>query len=335
MKPLLLFTIIILSLVFVVESYDVHAIIVGHPLDFWDSADIILDGTVLSTTTIDSENLVQHDVKVEQYFKNPKPQQMITVYGPTAHNERWFYPKFFEEGKRALFYLIKVDDKYIILEHSREATENCDPRTMIGLSTLPGESMARGGPTLFYDPYQTCNGYLTPAGFLRGMSPLKQWQAGIKLGDIGCRDTLQLMFRHSGEPVCVKESSVSRLFDYGWTLVEQGELELRTPLPTIVIADLPKQIDKETPLSFAIEVLDIKENHSRPTISISDEHQQVVWSGQWLNPSRFGFLASGGDYNVQYYKEDFPEKIILEVGIYFVSASLEEQTVTKKIVVND
>lgn len=335
MKYFVILLILIGLSVFVTITPNSYGLIMGHPMEFWDSADIILDGTVISTTNIDSENLIQHDVKVEQYFKNPKPQQMITVYGTTAYNDQWFYQKSFEQGSRALFYLKKVDDKYFILEHSREATERCDPRSMIGLSTLPGEPMARGGLTLFYDPYQTCNGYLTPAGFLRGLSPLKQWQAGIKPGDIGCHDNLELMFRYSGEPVCVKESSVSRLLDYGWSLVEQGELQLRIPLPTVVIADLPKQINKTTPLSFAVEVLDIKENHDRPIISISDENQQIVWSGQWLNPSHSGGLPASVEYSVQYYKEDFPEEIILEPGNYLISVSLENQTVTKKLVIND
>lgn len=330
-------TIAIISGVFSIVLFsilpNVQGLIMGYPLEYWDSADIILDGTVLERFN-ETDGLVQHDVKVEQYFKNPKSQTMITVYGPGIHTEDFFYPKIFEKGQRVLFYLKKMDDKYIILEQSREATEKCDPRSMIGLSTLPGEPLARGGPTLFYDPYQTCNGYLIPPGFLRdSLAPLKQLQAGIKLGDIGCHNNLQLMFRHSGEPACVKNSSVSRLLDYGWTLVKQGDLDLRTPLPTVTIADLPKQIDNETPLSFAIEVLDIIENHDRPTISITNENQQKVWSGQWLNPNNSGYLASGAEYNVQYYKEDFPEKITLDPGNFMVSVSLDKQTVSKKVVV--
>ena len=193
-------------------------LIMGHPMEFWDSADIILDGTVLSTTNIDSENLVQHDVKVEQYFKNPKPQQMITVYGPTAFNEDWFYPKFFEKGQRALFYLKKVDDKYIILEHSREATEDCDPRDMIGLSTLPSEPPVKDVPTLFFDPYQTCNGYLFSPQYLKEtLSPLKQFRSGIPFDEINCKDGHVVAIKNSnGNPACVKPETKTRLMERGW-----------------------------------------------------------------------------------------------------------------------
>ncbi len=130
--------------------HDAHGLILGHPMEFWDSADIILDGTVISTTKIQADNMVEHNIKVEQYFKNPKPQQVITVYGPDIYNEKWFYPKFFKEGDRVLLYLKKIDGKYIILEQSIAATEKCSPRDMIGLSTLPGEPIGRGGSTLFF-----------------------------------------------------------------------------------------------------------------------------------------------------------------------------------------
>ncbi|HSD04387.1 MAG TPA: Hint domain-containing protein [Nitrosopumilaceae archaeon] len=189
----------------------------GHPLEFWDSADIILDGTVISTHLNETDKLVQHDVRVEQYFKNPKPEKMITVYGPDTYNEDWFYPKFFKEGERALFYLKKIGDKYIILEQSRAATKECSPRDMIGLSTLPSEPVGRGGPTLLFDPYQTCNGYLYSVDYLsRTLKPLKQFEAGIKLEDIRCAEDRVMVVKIDDTPACVKPSSIQRLFDSGW-----------------------------------------------------------------------------------------------------------------------
>ncbi|PJB99136.1 MAG: hypothetical protein CO079_00420, partial [Nitrosopumilales archaeon CG_4_9_14_0_8_um_filter_34_10] len=157
MKYLLILIFLFGFSVFVILAPDSYGLIMGYPMEFWDSADIILDGIVISTREIDSENLIQHDVMVEQFFKNKKSQQMITVYGVSAYNTDWFYPVSFKTDDRVLFYLKKINDKYFILEHSRKATEQCTPRDMIGLSTLPGEGLARGGPTLFFDPYQTCN----------------------------------------------------------------------------------------------------------------------------------------------------------------------------------
>ncbi|MGI0009434.1 MAG: hypothetical protein ACRD92_07420 [Nitrosopumilaceae archaeon] len=213
---------IIVALVFSSGLPSAQSLIMGHPLEFWDSADIILDGVVISSSLNETDKLVQHDVKVEQYFKNPKPQKMITVYGPGVDNEDWFYPKFFKEGERALFYLKKVDDKYIILEHSIAATEKCDPRDMIGLSTLPGEPIGRGGPILFFDPYQTCNGYLYSADYLsKTLKPSKQFEAGIKLEDIWCEKDHAVIVKIDGSPACVNYQTKSKLIQRGWASLNQ------------------------------------------------------------------------------------------------------------------
>ena len=223
---------IILSIIVLVYFFTLqyaHGLIMGHPLEFWDSADIILDGVVISTHLDETDKLVQHDVRVEQYFKNPKPEKMITVYGPDTYNEDWFYPKFFKEGDRALFYLKKIDDKYIILAHSRAATEECSPRDMIGLSTLPGEPAGRGGPTLFFDPYQTCNGYLYSVDYLsKTLKPLKQFEAGIKLEDIRCEENLVLVVKIDGSPACVKPESASKLVAWGWAKSQENNGTLVT-----------------------------------------------------------------------------------------------------------
>lgn len=198
-----------------------QGLILGHPLEFWDSADVILDGVVISTSLNETDNLVRHDVNVKQYFKNPKPENVITVYGPGTYNEKWFYPKFFEKGDRALFYLKLVDGKYIILPHSIIATQECSPRDMIGLSTLPGEPIGRGGPTLFFDPYQTCNGYLYSVDYLSStLKPLKQVESGIKLEDIKCQDERIMAVKIDGTPACVKPETKSKLVGRGWGTAE-------------------------------------------------------------------------------------------------------------------
>lgn len=208
---------IVVSLILFSSLSYTQGLILGHPLEFWDSADIVLDGVVISTSLNETDNLVRHDVKVEQYFKNPKTSQMITVYGPSIYNEEWFYPKFFEEGERALFYLKLVDAKYIILPHSIAATEKCSPRDMLGLSTLPGEPMGRGGPTLFFDPYQICNGYFYSVDYLSSaLKPLKQVEAGIKLEDVKCQEERIMTVKIDGTPACVKDSSIVSLIVRGW-----------------------------------------------------------------------------------------------------------------------
>ncbi len=333
MKRHVIFLLLIGFSISLTTTVDSHGLIMGHPMEFWDGADIILDGTVVSTTNIDSENLVQHDILVEETFKNQKPQQMITVYGPNRDNEQWFYPKFFEPGDRVLFYLKQVNDKHIILEHSRKATEQCMPRDMIGLSTLPGEGIARGGPTQFFNPYQTCNGFLTPAGMVRdSMPPLRQIESGITPGDVNCRNDNQLMFRENGSVACVKKSSVSPLMDRGWMHVDnQSHLQFKSALPTILL-DMPKQIDDSTPLDFMIEVNDFVENSNMPVITIYDEEQNTVWSGEPNFHDNVGWIPyAGSGYRAQYTMDEHPEKIMVDPGTYTISVSLENQKITKKL----
>ena len=52
---------------------------------------------------------------------------------------------------------------------------------------------------------------LTPA------SPLKQIKEGVEPENIQCKESLELIFKSSGQPACVKETSVQKLISWGWT----------------------------------------------------------------------------------------------------------------------
>ena len=49
------------------------------------------------------------------------------------------------------------------------------------------------------------------------LAPLKQIKEGIKPQDIQCKSSMELIFKYSGEPSCVKLSSVEKLINRGWT----------------------------------------------------------------------------------------------------------------------
>ena len=48
------------------------------------------------------------------------------------------------------------------------------------------------------------------------LSPLKQLKVGVEPQDITCKDSHELIFKPSGNPACVKPSSVSKLVYAGW-----------------------------------------------------------------------------------------------------------------------
>ncbi|MCV0430029.1 hypothetical protein [Nitrosopumilus sp.] len=49
------------------------------------------------------------------------------------------------------------------------------------------------------------------------LSPLKQIKEGIAPKDIQCKSSMELIFKHSGEPACVKTTSVEKIISRGWT----------------------------------------------------------------------------------------------------------------------
>ena len=49
------------------------------------------------------------------------------------------------------------------------------------------------------------------------LAPLKQINEGVEAEDIQCKSSLELIFKQSGEPACVKTSSVQKLVSWGWT----------------------------------------------------------------------------------------------------------------------
>ena len=48
-------------------------------------------------------------------------------------------------------------------------------------------------------------------------TPLKQIKEGVDPIDIQCKSSLELIFKISGEPACVKQSSVQKLVSWGWS----------------------------------------------------------------------------------------------------------------------
>jgi len=58
--------------------------------------------------------------------------------------------------------------------------------------------------------------YKNPIGKLE-LAPKTQSQLGIPENKISCKEKLQLVFKKTGEPACVKPTSVQKLTERGWT----------------------------------------------------------------------------------------------------------------------
>lgn len=53
--------------------------------------------------------------------------------------------------------------------------------------------------------------------YLKSLAPIKQLKEGVEPDEIQCKTTHSLVFKSSGEPACVKHSSVQKLVSMGWT----------------------------------------------------------------------------------------------------------------------
>jgi hypothetical protein len=109
-----------------------------HPLDLWEKYDLILDGTVVNANR--TMTLNSYHISVNKYFKTNTKSTLISASGDIILGS----------GDRALFYISRVDSINLISPYSMVTTSDCTARDLIPLSTLPGEPIGRGGPTLAF-----------------------------------------------------------------------------------------------------------------------------------------------------------------------------------------
>jgi hypothetical protein len=61
------------------------------------------------------------------------------------------------------------------------------------------------------------NSEISKENNVSSLSPLKQIKEGVEPENIQCKESLKLIFKSSGSPACVKETSVQKLISWGWT----------------------------------------------------------------------------------------------------------------------
>ena len=112
----------------------------------------------------------------------------------------------FEENQKYIVYASQYDDDYL-------EVSLCS-RT--GLLSNATEDLQELG-----------DGFLvTPEIKHVALSPLKQFESGILVDDIQCRDSLVLLKKYDGFPACVKPESASKLENRGWIHLEQNPLTM-------------------------------------------------------------------------------------------------------------
>ncbi|MGI0009916.1 MAG: hypothetical protein ACREAE_00780 [Nitrosopumilaceae archaeon] len=192
-----------------------NALLVAEtPLELYYHHELILVGKVISLIENSDGITIQYDIKVEEYVKNPKPYDMISVVG--IYGTIPSSPEF-DVGDRVLLLLNKEDGRYQISPLSFKAQTGCDSHQLLGMQTFPDEPLARGQPQGEFKIDKDCFGPMEmPSGFW-AVSPLKQFKSGIPTSEIKCKQDLQLVIKaRDGSPACVKPETKIKLIEHGW-----------------------------------------------------------------------------------------------------------------------
>ena len=173
-----------------------------HPIDLWNEYELIFDGTIMQIDN--NTNPATYHIAVNQVFKGNDKTSLISAQGNTI----------LSTGTRALFYINKFNATNYIAPYSITTSKDCDARDLIPLSTLPGEPIGRGGPTLEFLIDHPCK----PSYFKSRVSPLQQFKSGIPTSEIKCKEGLTLVIKaRDGLPACVKPATVEKLVERDWT----------------------------------------------------------------------------------------------------------------------
>ncbi|MDE1767122.1 MAG: hypothetical protein KGI27_12750 [Thaumarchaeota archaeon] len=245
------------------------------PLQTYTSSDLIVVGKVTSLEKISNFTIVEYkyNIQVEQYVKNPLPNQTITVIG--KYNSIPSSPKF-EIGQRALFLLDKEDANYIISPNSSLVPDGCNSHQMLGFRAFPDEPLP--GVNL-QDRFTVDKNCLDPLIEINPsmdliFSPLKQFKAGTAAEDIACEEGYILIINsQDGFPACVTPDTANKLVMKGWN---------PSPINKITNDGLDPVYYVGEKIDFAINFKGFVSSCDYPHVSIVDSNQNTVWKGNNL-----------------------------------------------------
>jgi hypothetical protein len=190
------------------------------PLDLWNSADVIIDGTVIEVEYTNSDhgnNVASYHIKANKYFKGVHEMGLLFAQNDLHVSE-------FDVNDNGLFYL-KSDNPfgYVVQSYSVKTFGNCNARDLIEISpVLPHEGFSLSAPTLSESYFDPCvANYFTYdpdffSGILDRISPLKQAKHGISNDLIRCYDDLILVHKYDDSTACVENETKKVLVERGW-----------------------------------------------------------------------------------------------------------------------
>ena len=192
------------------------------PLGLWNSADVVIDGTVIDVKHIKllkDVDVTFYKIKVNEYFKgfhektellSPKKEMHVTE---------------FDVNDNGLFYLKSEENQgYVIQPQSIKTFGNCNAQDLMAISLLlPNGEFPHNVSAREKSYFDSCSAdYLIYDvdffnGILHGISPLKQTKKGIPSDLVHCYDDLLKIPKHDGSAACVTPQTAQKLDERKWT----------------------------------------------------------------------------------------------------------------------
>ena len=137
----------------------------------------------------------------------------------------------FEENQKYIVYASQYDDEYL-------EVSLCSRTGLLSNATEDLQELGSGYSVNLEAP-------------LSKLSPLKQFESGILVNDIQCRDSLVLLKRYDGSPACVKPESSPKLENRGWIKLEQNPLSISESSSNFFSSGITEIInEKHVPLKY-------------------------------------------------------------------------------------
>ncbi len=127
----------------------------------------------------------------------------------------WRSQQIFEEIREDVENSDKVNDTYVKIWESYEQRETPAQVSLLVDEIIAEIEIVSGVESEESSHMEEVFG--TNEESISSLPPLKQIKEGIEPKNVQCKSPLELIFKSSGEPACVKTTSVQKLINWGWT----------------------------------------------------------------------------------------------------------------------
>lgn len=167
-RPFLIIAILIIFTAFSTSNYHVYAPLEGKSTEqLYDESAIVVVGKIVSAHEIQDGKRTEYVIQPQEYLKPTTFEDLtkpLTAQGIGSISNFVLYFHVYRVDERALFFLQKEDNHYIISPYSISTESNCNGKQLLALNYSPGDfSVSQGNNTrekMFTDEPINITGYV-------------------------------------------------------------------------------------------------------------------------------------------------------------------------------